>query len=248
MELPIDLSTDKEVDIDTNKTSFEPPVTQQYSKHLSAENSGVMDKLEKEAMTHKDNENAENAVPESLNEHEQKRQCPIPSDTELGYDKINAETTSPSDVLETDRFGAMELNVMDIMENNDRLDDGDDDDRLFTVEQSSKKTTHLYISPFHPSRTEQHVMNYLAKRGINSDELEIKSLLGREYNRATITFVPFKVSCTEMVAEALKKKELWPPNTKVEPFNPRTKYDLCTELENNFMQQSPHSGGTRLWQ
>lgn len=217
-------------------------------------NPNTTEKPTKEAIAHENYNENENEitqnVPESSKTNGQKSQSTIPSgdglgngcdndernQTEIGNESESHRTIGENEPAtdSTDKSLTSNENIVRQI-----IDQMDYEDLLGTmIQPTTHKTNNFHISPFPTSRNEEHIKEFLTRKGIPNEAFEIKRLVGHKYNMSTLTFVSFKVSCTEEYANKISAADFWPETIKISPFTPREKHAVNVGQNNNFMERN----------
>lgn len=163
-----------------------------------------------------------------------------------------ASIGNESDIEQTERSkNPVRETAFDIsLETQNKSSSFDDDELTIAnlyahgMENSTEPMNHFYISPFDPTRNEEHVIKHLTKNGIQTHNIEVKKLVGHNYNIDTLTYVSFKVSCTNDYTHVICNSDFWPQGTKIEPFTPRDKKNTMTNSINFLRRNSNRANGT----
>lgn len=140
-------------------------------------------------------------------------------------------------------FNEMENHVIDILDQHETPKQHEifdwNSNTLQHQQQRSKAPLHhhFHVSPFDPSKSEEDIRNFIVSNGIPQNEIEVKKLIGRSYNLSTLTFISFKISCSNDYADQICRYDFWQNKVLVQPFEPRFKNSNSTSSDLNFMRQ-----------
>ena len=78
----------------------------------------------------------------------------------------------------------------------------------------------VYVSHFHPSVTEDEVVNYLLRKNIitSAEDVTCKKLVSPWVNMDSVSFVSFKIAVSTKIFDSVVKGELWPEGVIAREF------------------------------
>ena len=78
----------------------------------------------------------------------------------------------------------------------------------------------VYVSNFHPSVTEEEVVDYLVEKNVisSSEEVSCKKLVSPNVSLAFVSFVSFKMTVSSEVFQKVVNNELWPDGVTAREF------------------------------